>query len=413
MSRLRLRGCLMVLVLLTLLAGCSEKNELPTSTMVTSIEATSRAFSPTPIPTNTPIPTPTPIPSVTATILSAGDVIMHDAVIQSGKINEDQYDYRNIFTKIKPYADAADFSIISYEGVVMDSDKNYTGYPLFNAPPAIMSAFSFAGFDMVNTGNNHCLDRKLNGLLESRNIIKQENMQVIGTFQDGAEPRYKIQDLNGIKVGFLSYTYGCNMNENLLTEEEQNAHLSLIDYEKIQTEIEALSPRVDLVVALLHWGVEYRHEATKDQKELADNMFQWGADIILGSHPHVVEPSEIREIDGETKYLIYGMGNFLSNQIGGGKPNAKNNDFTEDGMLINLTIEKDMTTGKTSLISVEHIPTWVYRYRENDNYQYTIHPIPSLDDTVFDGIDDNLAEKLRNSYHRTMEKVQDYPSTQD
>lgn len=413
MSRLRLRGCLMVLVLLTLLAGCSEKNELPTSTMVTSIEATSRAFSPTPIPTNTPIPTPTLIPSVTATILSAGDVIMHDAVIQSGKINEVQYDYRNIFTKIKPYADAADFSIISYEGVVMDSDKNYTGYPLFNAPPAIMSAFSFAGFDMVNTGNNHCLDRKLNGLLESRNIIKQENMQVIGTFQDGAEPRYKIQDLNGIKVGFLSYTYGCNMNENLLTEEEQNAHLSLIDYEKIQTEIEALSPRVDLVVALLHWGVEYRHEATKDQKELADNMFQWGADIILGSHPHVVEPSEIREIDGETKYLIYGMGNFLSNQIGGGKPNAKNNDFTEDGMLINLTIEKDMTTGKTSLISVEHIPTWVYRYRENDNYQYTIHPIPSLDDTVFDGIDDNLAEKLRNSYHRTMEKVQDYPSTQD
>lgn len=399
---LKYRFFLYILILFAILAGCSTAEKIPASTAV------NLAAPVTANPSPTLQPTPSPVPNIRATILSAGDVIMHDAVIQSGKINDELYDYKSIFTEVKPYIESADFSIISYEGVVMESDKNYTGYPLFNAPPAIMSAFSSAGFDMVNTGNNHCLDRKLKGLLESRNIIKQEKMQVIGTFQDAAEPRHKIQDLNGIKVGLLSYTYSCNMNENLLTEEERNTHLSLIDKDKIQKEIEALSPRVDMVIVLMHWGVEYRQEPTKDQKELAEDMFTWGADIILGSHPHVVEPSEILETDGETKYVIYGMGNYLSNQIGGNNPNERNNDLTEDGMMINLTLEKDMATGKTSLISVKHIPTWVYRYRENETYKYTIYPIPSIEDEAFEGLDEKLAEKLRNSYNRTMGKVQDY-----
>jgi poly-gamma-glutamate synthesis protein (capsule biosynthesis protein) len=110
------------------------------------------------------------------------------------------------------------------------------------------------------------------------------------------------------------------MNEKALTDEERNAHLSLIDRDRIKTEIEALLPRVDFVVVLMHWGIEYRREASKDQKKLAADMFGWGADIILGSHPHVVEPSETLEVNGEMKYVIYGMGNYLSNQIGGNNP---------------------------------------------------------------------------------------------
>ncbi|NLV63969.1 MAG: CapA family protein [Clostridiaceae bacterium] len=354
-------------------------------------------------------PTPIVEKKASASILSAGDVIMHDAVIQSGKTESGIYDYTGIFEFVKPYAEKADYSIISYEGVCMDSDKNYTGYPLFNAPPAIISAFSYAGFDMVNNGNNHCLDRALDGLFETRSIIKQKNLQVIGTFQDAAEPRYKIQDINGIKVGFLSYTYGCNMNENRLTEEERSTHLSLIDRDKIETEIKTLKPKADIIIVLIHWGVEYRRNATDEQKKLAENIFSWGADIILGSHPHVVEPSETIEIDGDIKYLIYSMGNFLSNQIGGNNPNPRNNDLTEDGMMIDIQIEKDFQTGKTSIVSVKHIPTWVYRYTENGIYKYKIYPVPSLDHGSLKGLDEALVEKLKNSYSRTMELVKDYP----
>lgn len=401
----KLRNLLILFIMLTCLTGCNSKREI--SAMVGS---SSIALSPTsaPIHTPTPTPTPEPLPVKKVNILSAGDVIMHDAVIRSGKVSDDLYVYDDIFNEIKPYAEKADFSIVSFEGVSLESDTNYTGYPLFNAPPAIISAFSYAGFDMVNTGNNHSLDRKLSGLLETRSIIKKNKMQVIGTYNDSAEPRHKIQDINGIKVGFLSYTYGLNMNENLLTQEERDTHLSLIDEEKIQQQIKTLSPMSDILVVLMHWGVEYKHEANKTQKDLADKMFQWGADIILGSHPHVVEPSEIREVNGETKYLIYGMGNFLSNQIGGNNPNERNNDFTEDSVLVNLEIEKDFNTGKTSLISVKHIPTWVYRYSVEGVYKYTIYPIPSPDLEMEDG---KLAEKLINSYKRTMEKLRDFPSS--
>ena len=187
------------LIIIFCLSGCSLKNDI---TVFDADSLLTRSFSVTVAPTPTIVPEPV---TATATILAAGDVIMHDAVIKSGKNNGEEYNYNYIFDKIKPYVEEADFSIISFEGACMETDRNYTGYPLFNAPPAIISAFSYAGFDMVNNGNNHCLDRGLKGLLESRSIIKRENIQVIGTFGDTSEPRHKIQDLNGIKVGFLLY----------------------------------------------------------------------------------------------------------------------------------------------------------------------------------------------------------------
>ncbi|HZK27247.1 MAG TPA: CapA family protein [Thermoclostridium sp.] len=360
------------------------------------------------IPTQVPVIKPT---KTSATFFSVGDVIMHDALVQSGEDVNGTYNYNEIFARVKPYIEQSDYSVISFEGACMETDDNYTGYPLFNAPPAIISAFSYAGFDMVNNGNNHCLDRGLAGLLETRSIIKQKGMQVIGTFNNVTEPRHRIQDLNGIKVGFLSYTYGCNMNENRLTEEERNKHLCLIDKERIQNEIEALSPLVDLVVVLMHWGAEYRLEPNNEQVELADLAFQSGADIILGSHPHVIESSEIREIDGDTKYVIYSMGNFLSNQIGGNNPNARNNDYTQEGVMVSFELEKDLTSDKTRIISIKHIPTWLHRVTENNNYKYSIIPIPSLEDDIFNEADDKLEEKLIESYNRTMEKMQDYPAS--
>jgi len=395
-----------ILLSAILLTGCSMVKDAPAAYELSS--AIKKMSYVTPVPISTP--SPEPLTKLKASILSAGDVVMHDNVIKSGNKGEDFYNYDSIFNKIKPFVQEADFSIISFEGAVLDSDKSYTGYPIFNAPPAIISAISNAGFDMVNTGNNHCLDKGLNGLLETRSIIKKQNMQVIGTFGDAAESRYKIRDLNGIKVGFLSYTYGCNMNENRLSKEERDIHLSLIDNEKIKTEIQTLSPKVDLVIVLMHWGIEYRKEPTNDQKKLADNLFSWGADIVLGSHPHVVVPSEIRKADGEIKYIVYGMGNFLSNQIGGKNPNERNNDYTEDGMMITIEIEKDIEAGKTSIVSVKHIPTWVYRYTKDDVYQYNIYPVPSIEQIETEVIDPELAEKLKNSYNRTMKMVQDYPS---
>lgn len=389
---------IVILLIVTVFSGCGVQNAVPDQVDI-NVE-------PTAVPTAAP--TPTPMPIVTASILSAGDVIMHGSVFKSGATDDGTYDYRYIFDKVKPYIDDADFSLVSFEGVVMETDKNYTGYPLFNAPPAIMSAFADTGFDMVNQANNHSLDRKLKGLIESRNLIKQENMQVIGTYENAAEPRFRIQNLNGIKVGFLAYTYGCNLNENALTEEQRSAHLSLINTDKMKTEIEALSPQVDFVIVMMHWGLEYRKQASSEQQQLAADLFSWGADIILGSHPHVVQPSEVLEVNGETKYVNYAMGNFLSNQIKGTIDDKNINEFTEDGMMVNLTLQKDLETGKASLVKVKHIPTWVYRYTVNGVYKYSICPVPSAEDSVFEDMDAKLAGMLQASYSRTMALVEDY-----
>jgi len=401
-------------ILCSFLSCCSITEHTPvieSSVMTNTVTTTpGLSVSPTPSPTPVPSPVPTPIPEpARATILAAGDVIMHDNVIRSGRNNEGNYSYNYIFDRIKPFVEKADFAVVSFEGVALETDRNYTGYPLFNAPPAIISAFSYAGFDMVNTGNNHCLDRGLKGLLETRDIIRRNNMQVIGTYSDASEPRHIIQDINGIKIGFLSYTYSCNMNENRLTDEEKKIHLSLIDKNKIKSEIETLLPLVDLTVVFMHWGVEYRVEPTEEQKKLAEFMFQAGADIILGSHPHVIEQSEIHETEDGIKYVIYSMGNFLSNQIPGSKPNIRNNDLTRESVMVSIVIEKDPVSEKTRIISVKHIPAWVYRYTENNIYKYSIIPIPSPDGEIFAEADDRLSEKLISSYKRTMEKMQDYP----
>jgi len=159
----------------------------------------------------------------------------------------------------------------------------------------------------------------------------------------------------------------------------------------------------------MHWGVEYRVEPTEEQKKLAEFMFQAGADIILGSHPHVIEQSEIHETEDGIKYVIYSMGNFLSNQIPGSKPNIRNNDLTRESVMVSIVIEKDPVSEKTRIISVKHIPAWVYRYTENNIYKYSIIPIPSPDGEIFAEADDRLSEKLISSYKRTMEKMQDYP----
>lgn len=363
---------------------------------------------PTPAPDPSPVPATVPEP-ITATILAAGDVIMHDNVIKSGRKSDGGYDYNYIFERVKPHVEKADFAVVSFEGTALETDRNYTGYPLFNAPPAIISAFSYAGFDMVNTGNNHCLDRGLKGLLETRDIILRNNMQVIGTYADAAEPRHVIKVINGIKIGFLSYTYGCNMNENRLTKDERDTHLSIIDKEKIKKEIENLSSLADLVVVLVHWGIEYQVEPAQEQKTLAELMLHAGADIILGSHPHVIERSEIHETEDGIGYVIYSMGNFLSNQIPGSQPNKRNNDLTRESVMVFIKAEKDPVTGKTRIASVKHIPAWVHRYTENGTFKYSIIPITSPDDEILGNTDANISEKLLSSYKRTMEKMQDFP----
>ncbi len=427
MKRNLLRN-IFVLILVLMLTACGTQNGQPSMKDIeVSPQATNadlavdnpQRAAPTlpPVPEETPIPTPTPTPEPTprtAILTSAGDCVLHKAFQESAYVKgEDIYDFYDIFSDLEDYLSYSDYSIISFESAATNKRNDYTGYPLFNCPPEIFNSFYQVGFDLVNNSNNHQLDRKLSGMLETRDNIKSRGLDVIGVYE-GEEPRYLIKDLNGIKVGIMAYTYSCNMNELALSEEERYKHLALIDEERIQKELMKMEELVDTTVVLMHWGIEYNQTPSEQQKKLARDMISWGADVILGSHPHVVQPSEIIEYNGEQKYVIYSMGNFVSNQRRGasGYP-LTNKERAEDSMLVQVEFIKDPYTGKTTISKVDHIPTWLWRYTENGGFKFKVIPVPSVGYYTNEEFPQDALNEAYASYERTMKLVTDYDVKQE
>lgn len=402
----RIAAVFLTCICIVLLIVINDNNSSPDQGIETATPKQSSVNTETlsPSPTSTPEPTP-----VTATLVSAGDCVLHELVQKSARVNgEDRYDFYPVFEAIKPYTEPASYSIISFESASTNKRNDYTGYPLFNCPPEIFDAFKRVGFDMVNNSNNHQLDRKLAGMFETRDNIHKARLEVTGIY-DGDEPRYIIKDLNGIRVAIMAYTYGCNMNELALTEEQRYNHLALIDEERMKKEITEMEEKADVTVIAIHWGVEYVQKPNEAQKQLAKNMISWGADVILGSHPHVVQPSEIIEFNGEDKYVIYSMGNFLSNQRRGASGYPKTHkELCEDSMLVTIEFLKDPATNKTVINKVDHIPTWLWCYTENGGYRFKIIPVPSLDYYKNGEYPEKVLAEAYDSYRRTMGLVTDY-----
>lgn len=365
----------------------------------------------TPTPTPTPSVTPEPLPApITATLVSAGDCVIHDDLQKAAKIEgEDRYDFTHMFEEIKPFVESADYSIVSYEGAATNKRDDYAGFPYFNCPPELFDAFKYAGFDLVNNSNNHQLDRRVKGMLETRENIRQRGLDIIGAY-DGEEPRYIIRDINGIKIGFMAYTYGSNGNEGLLTSEEIAKHLAFFDRPRMEKEIKELEEKADITVIAMHWGHEYWRKPNEQQISLSNDMFEWGADVILGSHPHVIQPTETRVVNGETKYIIYSMGNFLSNQWHEWFDDPKDKKWLrEDSILVTIEFLKDPETQKTVINKVKHIPVWVSREGVGtNNIIHRILPIPTRDYYDNSKYPEELIQKAYESYDRTINYFTDY-----
>lgn len=404
---------IIVLACLFLMSSCGQQDKQASVPESDAPESTpvSNQIAPEiiPVPSPEPTPEPTPEPPKTAVLMSAGDCVLHETFQYSAYLpEENRYDFYSIFSPIEEYLSESDVSIISFESAATNKRNDYSGYPLFNCPPEIFDTFKYVGFDIVNNSNNHQLDRKLTGMFETRDNIKSRGLDVLGVY-DGEEQRYLVKEANGIRIGIMAYTYSCNMNELALTEEQRYKHLALIDRERIQKELADMEENVDVSVVCMHWGVEYRQQPTEEQKQLARDMISWGADVILGSHPHVVEPSEMIEHNGEQKYVIYSMGNFVSNQRRGasGYP-LTNKERAEDSMLVKVQFEKNPETGKTIIREVTHIPTWLWRYLENGVYRFRIIPVPSKSFYQNNEYGEDVLAEAYASYDRTMSLVQDY-----
>ncbi|WP_105300807.1 CapA family protein [Anaerococcus marasmi] len=274
----------------------------------------------------------------TASLLFGGDIIPHmpinDYALNYGG---GVHDYSRSFEDIKDFAEDFDFFMLNNEFSVND-EYEVSGYPSFNSNENIYKAMKNAGVDLVTTANNHCLDTGVDGVTSTIEAIKKHDLDYVGTSESSYRP-YVIKEVNGIRIGILSYTEILNGNDYLLDTKEKYNMVNTLSPKQVKTDIEKLKKKkVDLIVVYPHWGEEYSSYPREDQIELAHDMVDWGADLVIGNHPHVIQPKEVYETkDGKIGLIYYSLGNLLSNQ----KAEAFEEDYrVEQGLLVECNIEK-------------------------------------------------------------------------
>lgn len=248
-------------------------------------------------------------------IVALGDNLLHMPVINSGKKEDGTYEYSHLFEKLQPKIKDADISVIGQETVFAGKEFGYSGYPLFNSPSDMGKSLYNEGFDVVLHASNHVMDKTVKGIENTLSFWENyPEITVLGINKNEEEKNeIKIIEVNGKKIAVLNYTYGTN---GIPVPKEKDYLVNYIDENKICKDITYSEIKADFTVAFMHWGTEYSMKPDLFQKELAKKMCYWGVDLIIGSHPHVIEPVEWIETPNGNKMLVYySLGNFVSRQL--------------------------------------------------------------------------------------------------
>jgi len=361
--------------------------------------------------TSNEVTEPQPEPDVTVRIRATGDIMFHPSQLEGAyDYKTNTYNFEPSFKAIKNIIREADIAIANFEGTTAGNEVYaYQGYPLFNAPDEALDAIKNAGFDILSTANNHSLDTRKAGIIRTIEQIKARGMEPIGTFESKPETRVLIKDVKGIRFAFMAYTEMVNGLESVLTPEDLDAMVNIIDEEKMKEDIiYAKDKNADVIIACLHWGDEYSRIQAQRQEILADMLFRSGVDIILGSHPHVIQPTQTLDYDGKTKFIAYSMGNFLSNQrletlvpYGMSEQVSK---YTEDGIIFDIEIEKKGSTKEVFIKNISYIPLWVYKgVKENGTAEHIVYPIMDYIESA--ELDEDSKARMSRSYADTMAQM--------
>ena len=348
-----------------------------------------------------------------ARIMANGDLLYHDIIYISAKKSDGTYDFHENFEYVKPWLKQADLVIGDFEGTV-NKDHYLAGYPLFNAPGEVMDAIKDAGYQVLDLAHNHILDSQIEGVVSTADAIEKAGMTPVGVYTHESRDKAPllIKEVNGIKVAILAYSYGFNGIEQSISQEDYNRYLSDLDEDKMKAEIERAEKEADITIIMPQMGVEYQIEPTEEQKKLYHKMIDWGADIIFGGHPHVVEPAETVEKNGDKKLIIYSMGNFISNQRIETMQDVENAKWTERGVLMDVTIKKK--SGKTTIETAQAHPSWVSRTPKGgyspEGYPLYLYQTYILEDFIEGGkyrsqLDEATKQRIDTAYQEMNEHV--------
>ena len=302
-----------------------------------------------------------------ASMVMVGDALIHGTVYGTAHryANYNGYDFKPMLEHIKERVKDYDLAYYNQETILGGTELGLSTYPLFNSPYEVGDAFIDAGFNLVSLATNHTIDKGEKGVLNSRNYWNQQADVLAAGSYSSFEERDKvvIKEVNGIKYAFLSYTTYTN---GLIVPTGKEYLVNVYDEDLIKEEIARYRDQVDLLMVAMHWGTEYMTYPTNEQKEISEYLASLGVDLIIGTHPHVIEPIEY--IDDTL--VIYSLGNFISSQIGVERLT---------GLMLSLNIKKEEYHGKTT-ISFEDIEgTLIYTDRNNG---YIVYPYDMLTDNI-------------------------------
>lgn len=326
-------------------------------------------------------PSSKPEPVVTtASLYAIGDVLLHDSVYNAARIN-DGYDFDSAFEHVSPILSRADISIANQESMIGGSEIGLSSYPAFNSPFEIGDSLQRAGIDLVTTANNHTLDRGVRAIENSIDHWNKIGMPYTGSFIS-AEDKANTRTLtaNDISFSFLAYTYGTNG-----VVAKQPYHVNYINLEQMRPEIEKSEQTTDLTVVSLHFGTEYETLPNESQTELAQTLSDLGVDIIIGHHPHVLQPPKIlKGVNGNETFVVYSLGNFLSGQQG---------DDRNTGGIIGVDIVKTTIDDDSSFEFKNPIfyPTFAQKSLEGP---YEVVPLKNARPELLSPVSDHMSQWL-------------------
>lgn len=285
-------------------------------------------------------------------LAAVGDVLIHSSIYKDAKTNAG-YDFKPMFAAVKPYIEEADIAMANQESMLGGEELGLADYPRFNSPYEVGDALKDAGFDVINLANNHTLDHGLQAVTNTISHLNDIGLLYTGAYMSVEDQsRIRTMDKNGISFAFLSYTYGTN---GIPVPPGHEYIVNYIDLPKIRKEVAEARSLADVVVVNLHFGQEYVDMPSDDQKKVARAAVEAGAAIIIGHHPHVLQPAEwIETPKGQKSFVVYSLGNFIA---------AQEEDRERTGGIIQLEVEKTIKGGDVR-IQVKRpafIPTWIHR----------------------------------------------------
>lgn len=325
------------------------------------------------------------------TLLAAGDNLIHIEVVKSGKRSDGSLNYDHLYSNVKDMISEADIAVVNQETILGGDDFPYSGYPSFNSPYEIGDALIEAGFDVVLHATNHTLDMGVKGVQNTLEYWESHPAITVLGINKSKEDQNRIQviEKNGIKIAMLNYTFGLNGRK---VPEDKPYLVNMLSKDKMSKDIKKARELADFVIVFPHWGTEYTYEPIKSQRDLTDFFYKQGVDLVIGAHPHVLEPVEwIEEEPGRRMLVYYSLGNFMSYQkeaprmLGG---------------IARVTITRD--SGGTYISDADITPIVTHYEHGPADYNYAIYPLSEYTPELANvhGVSD-IARQGRLTYEET------------